>query len=287
MPTATVDVLIPTRGSSQTLQRALDSVDLVRAAEPDFEITAHVVEDTDALGPAETRNRAAAQGSAEFIALLDDDDRWIAPRLGRAVDILRKRERIVIVSGDAELASGGRFLTQTPPTGGEGRDHGALALDCSICTSTVTLRRADWEAAGGMDASFRHAEDYEFWLRLTRDGRRAHVLPVPLAWRDDAPPSQGDDRLAMTESTLRALAQSAAMPEGHAVLGERVRHTEGVRTWHDRRGRLRGVYAHGLAKQGDFSGALEQSLLAVQEAPTARVAWTSLIRAGLRLRRPA
>ncbi len=285
MATATVDVLIPTRGSSPTLQRALDSVDTVRAAEPDLDIRVQVVEDSGG-GPAETRNRAAARGDAEFIALLDDDDRWLGERLGRAVDILRKRDRIVLVSGDAELASGGRFLVQTPPAGGEGRDHGALAIDCSICTSTVTLRRADWDAVGGMDTSFSHAEDYELWLRLTREGRRAHVLPEPLAWRDDSAPSQSDDVLAMTEATLRALSQSAAMPEGHAVLGERVRHTEGVRTWHDRRGRLRGVYSHSLAKQGDFIAALEQSLLAIQEAPTARVAWTSLVRAGLRMKRP-
>lgn len=287
MPNATVDVLIPTRGSSPTLQRALDSVDAVRAAEPDLDLRVQVFEDAQLEGPAHARNRAAEQGSAEFIALLDDDDRWFSPRLARAIDILQRQDRIVLVCGDAELGSGGRFLENQPTAGGEGRDHGALALDCSVCTSTVTLRRADWQAAGGMDTAFRHAEDYEFWLRLTRDGRRAHVLPDLLAWRDDQRPSLSDDALAMVEATLRALSQSADMPEGDDVLGERTRHTEGVRTWLDRRGRLRGVYSHGLAKRGDFLPALEQSLLAIKEAPTARVAWTSLIRAGLRLKRPA
>ncbi len=280
MAATAVDVLVPTRDRAAAAA-ALASIEAVRAAEPELDLRVHVVEDPEGRGAAWARNRAAEQGDAQYIALLDDDDEWLAPRLTRAVEILRKKPAIALVAGDAILAGGRRFLASQPPPGGEGRDHGALALDCTICTSTVTLRRADWGA--GMDESLPLAEDYELWLRLTRDGRRAHILPDPLVRR--GPDRASADPVAMARYTLAALERSADMPEGdeHVVANRRTRAAEGVRVWRDRRGRLRGVYAHGLAKDGQYGPALEQALRAVREAPAARVAWTSLIRAGLRI----
>jgi hypothetical protein len=282
----TVDVLIPSRRGGPSLERALASVEAVRAAEPGVQIAVHVEEDPDGTGPAATRNRAARRGRGEYLALLDDDDRWLSPRLIDAVRILGKKPEIAIVCGDATLASGGTFLANPPPSGGEGRDHGSLALGWSVCTSTATLRRADWEAAGGMDERLTRAEDYDLWLRLTAEGRRVHVLPHALAWRADGGGLSADP-VAMAAATLEALARSARMPEGERAFGKYTRMTEGVRAWRDRRGRLRGVVAHGLAKNGEFGEALGLAIEAVSEAPTARVAWTSLVRATLRLRRPA
>ena len=281
----TVDVLVPSRRGGASLERALQSVEAVRAAEPDLQISVYVEEDPDGTGPAATRNRAAKRGTGQYLALLDDDDRWLSPRLAPAVKILGKKQEIALVCGDAELASGGRFLANPPPEGGEGRDHGSLALGWSVCTSTATLRRADWEAAGGMNEGFGRAEDYELWLRLTAEGRRIHALPHAMAWRSDGE-GLSQDGVAMAQATLEALARSANMPEGERAFGKYSRMTEGVRAWRDRRGRLRGVVAHGLAKDGAFGPALEQAIEAVTEAPTARVAWTSLARAAMRMRRP-
>ncbi len=282
----TVDVLIPSRRGGPALQRALDSVEAVRAVEPTLHIDVLVEEDPDGTGPAATRNRAARRGQGTYLALLDDDDRWLPRRLGEAVDVLARRPEIALVCGDATLASGGSFLPSPPPPDGEGRDHGSLALGWSVCASTTTLRRADWEAAGGMNEGLMRAEDYEFWLRLTATGRRIHVLPQRMAWLSDGE-GLSSDPVAMAAATLEALALSANMPEGERAFGKYTRMTEGVRAWRDRRGRLRGVVAHGLAKGGEFGPAMEQAIEAVAEAPTARVAWTALLRAALRLRRPA
>lgn len=283
MARTAVDVLVPTRDRAAAAG-AIASVEAAATAEPELDVRLHVVEDPEGRGPAWARNRAAEAGDAPYIALLDDDDAWLAPRLGRAIEVLRKRDPIVLVAGDAIDDRGRRFLPSQPPPGGEGRDHGSLALDCTICTSTVTVRRADWEAAGGMDESFACAEDYDLWLRLTRDGRRAHLLPDPLVRR--GPDRLSADPVAMAAATLRALESSAHMPEGdeHVVANRHSRAAEGIRVWRDRRGRLRGVWAHGLAKSGEFGPALEQAVRAVREAPAARVAWTSLIRASLRIR---
>ncbi|MEE2828678.1 MAG: glycosyltransferase [Myxococcota bacterium] len=271
---AAVDVLVPSLDRPEELQRALASIETVREAEPEIEIRVQRVDRSGgaADGPAAARNRAAASGEAEFIALLDDDDQWLAPRLSQAVSLLRAKKHIALVAGNARLTSGGSFLPSPPAEGGEGYDHGALALNCWICSSTVTLRRTDWEEAGGMCEELDRAEDYDLWLRLTSGGRRAHLLPDFLAVYDDQGGGLSADPVAMARATLAALERSARMPERDP-------------RWRDRLGRLQAVVSHGLARQGQFGEARELAVQALAGAPTARVAWTSLIRATLQLRR--
>ncbi len=262
MTAASVDVLLPTRDRPDGLARALASVDAVRAAEPSIDVRVHVIDAAAGagLGPAAARNRAAAAGEAEFLALLDDDDAWVAPRLGPAIGILRGDPGVALVSGDAELASGGRFLTAP----GDVLDHAALTADCSVCASTVTLRRADWEGAGGMDETLDRAEDYELWLRLTAGGRSVRLLRAVLATYDDRG-GLSSDPVAMARATLAALDRSAALPPPP-----------------DRVGRLHAVVAHGLAKAGRHEEARAEARRALAHAPTARVAWTSMARAILK-----
>ena len=221
-------------------------------------------------GPAAARNLAAGQGQAEFLAFLDDDDEWLTPRLGEAISTLSRQPRVVLVAGDAQLRSGGRFLDSPPPQGGEARDHGALSLDCSICTSTVTMRRDDFEAVDGFDEELRRAEDYDLWLRLTQDGRRAHLLPRTLTVYEDRG-GLSSDPVAMARATLAVLERSARMPEHD-------------RLWRDRLGRLQAVVSHGLAKEGRFSEARELAFRALAGSPSARVSWTSILRSTLRIR---
>lgn len=269
-----VDVLVPSLDRAELLQRALQSIETVRAAEPQLDIQVHVVnrEDGADRGPGAARNLAAARGKAEFIAFLDDDDQWLAPRLGRAVELLSKRPRVALVAGDARKTSGGRFLSSPPPSSGEDRDHGSLCLDCSVCTSTATLRRRDFEAVGGMAEDLSRAEDYDLWLRLTASGGRVHLLPDLLAVYDDEGAGLSSDPVAMAEATLEALSRSAQMPERD-------------RLWRDRLGRLQAVVSHGLAHNGQFGEARDLALQAVVGSPTSRVAWTSMVRATLRIRR--
>ena len=266
--TVAVDVLLPTLDRPRRLDEALASVEAVRAAEPGIELRVQVVDRAAGShrGVAAARNLAAARGDAPFLALLDDDDRWLAPRLGRAVRLLSDHPELVAVCGDAELASGGRFCRRAPPAAGRELDHRNLLLDCGVCASTVTLRRRDWEQAGGMDERLARAEDYELWLRLTRPGRRIHVLRDVLAWRDDRSAGLSSDPVAMATATLVALDLSGLAP----------REQPGVR---DRMGRLEAVRAHGMARAGDGRQALEMALTALRHAPTARVAWTALARA--------
>lgn len=271
-----VDVLIPSLDRPSALARAIDSVQAVSAAEPEIEVHVHVV-DRDAgsaSGPAAARNVAARRGSAEFLALLDDDDVWIAPRLGRALELLGRRPDVALVAGDAEMPHGGRFLRGAVPEGGLDFGHADLLLDCRVCASTVTLRRRDWEQAGGMDERLLRAEDYELWLRLTRPGLRAMVLPDLLARRGEAGPRLSSDPVAMATATLTAIEVGGLVDWRDAALRDRI-------------GRLQAVRAHGALGAGDVAFARRLAARALLLAPSSLVAWTAAARALTSRRRRA
>ena len=177
-----VDVLLPATRGERAVEQAIASA---RRAAPTVELRFQVLEDVDRRGPGWARNRAAEQGSAPLIALLDDDDRWLPGRLAAAPDILATRPDVALVCGDAVLPEGGLFLSRRGRRRRQlvpgDHTHAELVADCFVCASTVTLRRADWEAAGGMPEDLRNAEDYALWLRLTASGRLVHVLPDVLA----------------------------------------------------------------------------------------------------------
>jgi len=222
--------------------------------------------DGSGAGPAAARNLAAARGNGEFIALLDDDDRWTAGRLDNAIKILRTNPEVALCCGDIEMA-GGRALSgrlAVPPQGAT-YSHRELALDCFVCASTVTLRRAEWEQAGGMNEELRRAEDYDLWLRMTQGGRKIYVEPAVLAHYGEQGSRLSADLVAMARATRDVLNRSASVRPD--------------RPWRDRLGRLDAVIAHGLALEGQPRQARTLALDAVRSAPKARVAWTALARA--------
>lgn len=258
-----VDVLVPTVGRD-TLQRALDSAPASLLGD-DVVLHVHVVEDPDRRGPAWARNRAAERGSAPYIALLDDDDRWLPGRFRLALDVLDARPHVAVVCGEALPAEGGLFLAKDPRGSGRPEEitpgdhpHEDLVLDCFVAASTATLRRADWESVGGMDEDLRQAEDYALWLRLTHDGRFVHVLPDSLARLG---PADLSARPGAAAGTLAALERYArAVPDA-------------------RRGPLLAVMAFEARKDGRSAEARALARQALAAAPRAALTWKAALRA--------
>ena len=273
---ATVDVILPSYRRPDALARALESVEAVRRATASWaDIRVQVVDESEgsAAGPSAARNQAVAKGDAEFIAFLDDDDLWLPVRLDAAVSLLQERDDLGIVCGDARLASGGLFLGPERRRGDH--HHRDLTLDSFVCTSTVTMRRSDWDAAGGMDESLRLAEDYDLYLRVTRYGLRIHVLDEIVAVYTDTGEGIGRDCGLMAAATLDVLSKSG-FPG----------FTKDEPNWAQRLGRLNGAAAHWVMRErGDFAEGRRLALLAVGGAPRDKIAWTALIRSVLKTKR--
>ena len=134
-------------------------------------------------GIARARNQAVAATSAPLIAFLDADDAWALSKLERQIAALDAAPEVDLVyTGYEALAPGASSGTSV-------RVHDLSAHpdpvrryflhDTSIMPSSMMVRRAAFEAAGGFDETVRIFEDTDFCLRAAHHGT-LKGLPEPL-----------------------------------------------------------------------------------------------------------
>lgn len=242
---ASVSVVIPSFNARRWLAEAIRSVQLQTLAAAEIivvddgssdgsaELAARygateVIADGVNRGPSSTRNRGIKAATAELVAFLDADDRWLPDHLERSVDCL-------IQHPDADVAfSGFRLFGETelecPPELGPGR-----ALDLSlellnhnhVLQSSAVARRAALLASGGYDEARRYAEDFEFWLRLSMTSKFISTGAITVEYRTH--PGQTTARPArMYQGAWEARAEHVARllrrdPAGQAQLNELLR----------------------------------------------------------------
>jgi GT2 family glycosyltransferase len=197
----TISVVIPTFNRSGLLVEAIESV--LRQTHPAREII--VIDDgsTDdtpqALarfgprvtcqrqqnsGQAVARNLGIKLASGDFVAFLDSDDLWVERRLELQLAALTRQPQLDFLFGleakfDAEQQSEACEI-QDPEVRArllalDGEVPSALELllrENVVPTSTVLVRRSCCLAIPGMDPTIQPVEDYDFWLRLARQGAR-------------------------------------------------------------------------------------------------------------------
>lgn len=140
------------------------------------------------LGPAGARNTGIAVATGEWLAFLDGDDIWTADRLTMTMACIRAVPEIGMWCGEIVPVSGSNFSPQGTGYRVQGSGFKApvsssqfpvsstsswrrIALEefidsNPVATSTVTIKRSVFDAAGGFDSSFRGPEDYDLWMRV-------------------------------------------------------------------------------------------------------------------------
>jgi glycosyltransferase involved in cell wall biosynthesis len=204
-----VSVVIPTHKRPHLLHRALDSV---RAQDfADFEVlvvddgqcdaTAQVVatfadprirylRQPENRGVAAARNRGLREARGHFIAFLDDDDEWLPGKLARQVALLRAAPADVglVYTGVETVHPDGTRTVESATARGD--LHRRLLVSNVIHGggSNVMLRRQVIAAAGFFDERLPAIEDFDYWLRISREFR-IEAIPDPLIrYRDDRRP---------------------------------------------------------------------------------------------------
>ena len=187
----TVSVIIPTYNRPQYIGRAIESalaqtlqdVEIIVVDDgsqpPAREIVSRYEANAQGVpvrylylqpnqGPSAARNAGLREARGEYVAFLDDDDRWHPEKLARCVEALRKHPEAGWVYHRIESVDAERGPILSFPAVVTGRTYRDLFKQFYAFPATVVMRRECLETVGVFDASFRLNEDYEFFLRLAR-----------------------------------------------------------------------------------------------------------------------
>jgi glycosyltransferase involved in cell wall biosynthesis len=128
-------------------------------------------------------NRALALARAPLVARLDADDLALPERLARQRAFLDAHPDIGLLgTGAREVDEGGREVALIRPPEGDATIRRALIRRNPFVHSSVMMRRAVVERAGGYDETLEVAQDYDLWMRMSGLARLAN-LPEPLVVR--------------------------------------------------------------------------------------------------------
>lgn len=184
-------VVIPSRGRSRRLARALESVS--SQTYPALE-TIVVTDDGDVverppagehvrwvtrpqLNVAAARNSGIEQARGVYIAFLDDDDWWYPRKLETVADAIRANPGVGLFYSAFEYvdADGKQLWSPLVPQAGPNVYIDLLFSDF-IATSSVVVKRDCLIEAGSFDTALSGCEDWDLWIRLSR---RHTVYRVP------------------------------------------------------------------------------------------------------------
>ncbi|WP_163336659.1 glycosyltransferase family A protein [Desulfopila sp. IMCC35008] len=190
MTTCPVTTIIPTYNRSSFLGRAIDSV-LVQTCKCDELLiiddgstdgTKKLVEkyrtDNPQIqylwqpnnGPASARNLGITRARNPFIAFLDSDDHWHRKKIEKQYGAMVKSPEYLISHTYEKWLRNGQHLNQKKihiPRHGDIFDH-CLSL-CAVGMSTVMAQTELFRKEGLFAAELRCCEDYDYWLRVSRN----------------------------------------------------------------------------------------------------------------------
>lgn len=142
--------------------------------------------------PAGEKGRVAALNSllhearAPLVALMDSDDISTPQRLERQLAFLAAHPDHAAVSCDCDKIDQSGAKLDRPPINRPSNHAGLVANFESgplLNHNAVMMRRAALMQIGGYRAAFRHAEDYDLWLRLSEVAKLANLPDTLVTYR--------------------------------------------------------------------------------------------------------
>jgi glycosyltransferase involved in cell wall biosynthesis len=164
-------------------------------------------------GEASAKNTAALAASGEFVAILDADDVYYAERLEALAELSVQRPDLDILTTDCFIVAGGRVMRNCYDTGyrfetGDQR-RGILERNF-VGPGLMAVRRDALLAVGAFDEAFRHATDWDCWIRMIFAGSRAGLVDGPLAEHRVRATSLASDRPRQLQAYVAVLEKAAA-----------------------------------------------------------------------------
>ncbi|MCI0447786.1 glycosyltransferase [bacterium] len=139
-----------------------------------------------------TRSVAVSHGHGQYVAFLDHDDIWLPNKLERQLTLAAEHPDAALIFSDCLLIdSNGRVLgamsdryeyNQIDLRAGYAHDE-LLQRGCFIAMSTAMVKLSELKRFGGPNPKFRYGDDYDMWLRLSRNHPVFFIDEMLAQWR--------------------------------------------------------------------------------------------------------
>jgi len=171
-------------------------------ADQDNRIRIHRIE---SAGLARALNAGLALARTPLVARMDDDDRCPPDRLAAQIEAIEASRNLVAIgcSWEVRTPSGRVREVVHPPTDPLALRWRLLEENC-LTHGSMLMRREAVLACGGYDESLEKAQDYDLWLRLSRDGLVGAVARTLYTYclRDEREPLASSEQQALAAAGL-------------------------------------------------------------------------------------
>lgn len=152
--------------------------DIIREYENDRRV---IVIDQTNSGLVSALNHGIDLASAPLIARMDADDICFPERLARQVERFTAKEELAVLGSFIRIIdAGGNFLRIGDYPVSRAEVLAFIERGSPLAHPSVMMRKEAISAVGGYRAQYRHAEDYDLWLRMVDAGYVIENLPQPL-----------------------------------------------------------------------------------------------------------
>lgn len=195
-----VSVIIPCYKDSQTLARAINSVQkqaysnleiiVINDCSPESKKIEDVlrsypqiryIKNTSNLGLAATRNIGANEARGSLISFLDSDDEWHPQKLEFQIKYWQKSVAVscsvMVVKSESEKIHTyfrNKFAVRKI------KSPNRLFFKNYLTGASILISKEDFLCVGGYDEKLRSCEDYDLWLRLILSGYLVFNISLPL-----------------------------------------------------------------------------------------------------------
>lgn len=201
-----ISVIIPTHNRPQLLPRAVESafaagtdVEVVVVDDASTDETAAVCKSLEGIkyvrvennqGVAGARNVGLLASTADYIALLDDDDVRTVGSLDLQLARLNNEPDAALIYGQAFVSSTDRLkYDRYPQPCASGDVFWQLLVQNFIPSGSVVFRRSCLHRTGLFDASLPGIDDWDLWIRIAALYPVAALDQPVVTWRKPSPDS--------------------------------------------------------------------------------------------------